>query len=157
VFLADYNNPRELFLLIFHGLVTVVLLGVGGGLCQKCTYDVSTLRIAELAIFGVPSLYFIAMQWLAIKGHSAMLTGVTAPWMLLVLVYSLYIPNQWQRAAWVLGWFALAPVILCTIAIFAIDDYSKMATPTVVSTIFMTMSLAAFIGTWGVHTINRLR
>jgi eukaryotic-like serine/threonine-protein kinase len=157
LFLTDFRKPAELFLFIFHGLVTVALLVVGGGLCHKCTYAVSTLRIAELVIFGFPALFFIALQWLAIQGQAPMLTGVTAPWMLLILVYSLYIPNKWQRAAWVLGSFAVAPVVLCIVALFVVHDYGKMATPSNVSTIFMTMSLAAFIGTWGVHTINRLR
>jgi len=157
LFLVNYSSPSELFLLIFHGLTTVVLLSVGGRLCQKCTFPLSTLRIAELIIFGVPMLYFIAKQWLAIVSGVPFLTGITAPWMLLILTYSLFIPNSWQRAAWILGTFATTPTIFCLVALFAMPEYSKVATAYDISTVFMTMTLAAFIGTWGVHTINRLR
>jgi serine/threonine protein kinase len=158
LFLVNYSSAPELFLLIFHGLTAVTLLTVGGRLCQKCSFELSTLRIAELMIFGVPSLYFIAMQWLAIRDSVPFLIGVTAPWMLLILTYSLYIPNTWQRAAWVLGLFAATPTALCVVAtFFAMPGYSQVGTVYNISTVFMTMTLAAYIGTWGVHTINRLR
>jgi serine/threonine-protein kinase len=157
LFTVRYNNADELFLLIFHGLVTVTLLAVGGRLCQKCTYSTTTLRVAEIVIFGLPSLFFLALQWETIRAKVPMLTGITAPWMMLVLVYSLYIPNTWRRAAWVLGSFAVAPVVLCIVAKLVLTDYSGAVKVENISTVFMTMALAAFIGSWGVHTINRLR
>jgi eukaryotic-like serine/threonine-protein kinase len=83
--------------------------------------------------------------------------GITAPWMLLILTYSLYIPNSWQRAAWILGLFAATPVIICIVALFFVPEYVQSNPARNVSTVFMTMTLAAYIGTWGVHTINRLR
>jgi serine/threonine-protein kinase len=158
LFLTNYSSATELGLLIFHGLTTLTLFMVGGRLCQKCTFPLTTLRIAELVIFGVPVLYFLAMQWLAVIAGVPFLIGITAPWMLLILTYSLYIPNTWKRAAWILGLFAVAPTVLCVVAIFfALPGYSQVATTYNISTVFMTMTLSAFIGTWGVHTINRLR
>ena len=157
LFTTDYRSATALFLLIFQGVVTLTLLAVGGRLCHKCTYSLKTLRGAELVIFGVPATFFVAMQWLVIHGQTPILTGITAPWMLLILVYSLYIPNAWKRAAWVLGSFAVAPTVLCIIAAIVMHDAYKAATPSNIATVFMTMALAAFIGTWGVHTINRLR
>ena len=158
LFLVDYNKAPQVFLLIFHGLVTLALVAVGGRLCQKCSYATSTLRIAEIVIFGLPALYFLTLQWEALQAKVPMLTGITAPWLMLVLVYSLYIPNTWKRAAWVLGSFATAPVALCIVAVLVLgSDYAKVATLESITTVFMTMTLAAFIGSWGVHTINRLR
>ncbi|HTQ39938.1 MAG TPA: protein kinase [Pirellulales bacterium] len=157
LFLVNYHSPEEMFLLLFHGLTSLFLLLIGGRLCQKCTYELSTLRIAELIIFGVPSLYFIAMQWVAIRSGDPFLIGITAPWMLLILTYSLYIPNTWRRAAWVLGLFAVTPTAICIVAAVMLPIYGSMVGPNIISKIFMTMALAAFIGTWGVHTINRLR
>ena len=157
LFTVHYGSADELFLLIFHGVVTVTLLAVGGRLCQKCTYATTTLRVAEIVIFGLPSLYFLALQWETIRAKIPMLTGISAPWMMLVLVYSLYIPNTWRRAAWVLSSFAVAPVVLCVVAKLVLRDYSEAVKVETISTVFMTMALAAFIGSWGVHTINRLR
>lgn len=160
LFLVDYSKAPQVFLLIFHGLVTLALLLVGGRLCQKkcSSYATSTLRGAEIVIFGLPALYFLALQWEAIRKAVPMLTGISAPWLMLVLVYSLYIPNTWKRAAWVLGSFAFAPVALCIVAVLVLgSEYAKVATLESITTVFMTMTLAAFIGSWGVHTINRLR
>src|SRR6478735_6563337 len=86
LFLVDYNKAPQVFLLIFHGLVTLALVAVGGRLCQKCSYATSTLRIAEIVIFGLPALYFLTLQWEALQAKVPMLTGITAPWLMLVLV-----------------------------------------------------------------------
>src|SRR6478735_7395527 len=154
---ADYASGWSLFLLIFHGLVTVTLLLVGGGLCHKCSYAISTLRIAELVIFGLPAVFFVFMQWLSLLANDSFVVGATAPWMLLILVYSLYVPNNWKRAAVILGVFAIAPVVIFTLARLNMEHLSKAVTTTHIVTIFMTMTLAAVIGAWGVHTIHFLR
>ncbi len=154
---ADYASGWALFMLIFHGLVTVTLLLVGGGLCHKCTYQISTLRIAELVIFGVPAVFFVFMQWLSLLANDSFIVGATAPWMLLILVYSLYIPNTWKRAAIILGVFAMAPVVIFTLAKFQMPHLSKLLTTAHLITLFMTMTLSAVVGAWGVHTIHFLR
>src|SRR5690606_16427139 len=59
LFYTDYSKGEQLFLLYFHGVVTVVLALVGGGLCHKCTFQMSTLRRAELIVFGLPAAFFI--------------------------------------------------------------------------------------------------
>ena len=119
LFFTDFTSGPQLFMTFFHGVVTVALALVGGGLCHKCTFELSTLRRAELIIFGLPAVYFIAMQWLAykhigglIESGPAFLESPAAPWILLILVYSLYVPNTWQRAAWILGLMAIAPVAI---------------------------------------------
>src|SRR5262245_7218261 len=63
LFYVDYSSGPELFILIFHGLVALTLLLVGGRLCQKCTHQISSLRVAEIIIFGLPAIFFVAMQW----------------------------------------------------------------------------------------------
>ncbi len=44
LFVVDYNNPTQVFMQVFEGLVTLGLLVVGGGMCHKRTYKLSTLR-----------------------------------------------------------------------------------------------------------------
>jgi eukaryotic-like serine/threonine-protein kinase len=157
LFTVNYASGWELFMLIFQGLVTITLLGVGGSLCHKCTYSLATLRTAELVIFGVPAVFFVFMQWLNLMANETFVVGATAPWMLLILLYSLYIPNTWKRAAIILGVFAIAPVVIFTLARFNMQHVAeKISTPHLV-TLFMTMTLAAVIGAWGVHTIHFLR
>ena len=157
LFVAHYASGLELFFLFFFGLVTLALLVVGGGLCHKCTYETKTLRIAELVIFGLPAVFFIFLQWIIVRHKEPILTGVTAPWMLLTLVYSLFIPNNWKRAAWILGIFAAIPIVLLTVDIATSNDLPSYISPMNVTTVGMIMVLAAVTGTWGVYTINRLR
>jgi eukaryotic-like serine/threonine-protein kinase len=157
LFTADYASGWSLFMLIFQGLVTVTLLLVGGGLCHKCSYAISTLRIAELVIFGVPALFFVFMQWLSLMANDSFVVGATAPWMLLILVYSLYIPNTWKRAAIILSIFAIAPVVIFALARLNMHHVAEKITTPHIITLFMTMTLAAVIGAWGVHTIHFLR
>jgi serine/threonine-protein kinase len=164
LFCVDYYNLTQLSLLIVHGLVTVALLLVGGGMCHKCTYELSTLRIAELVIFGVPALYFVVMQWFQLHGLGRIAPGKpmyleapTGPWLLLIFVYALYVPNKWQRAAWVLGILAAAPAVLFSAAWLTMKHVSDAVPFFYISTILMMMALAAIAGTWGVYTINWLR
>ena len=95
LFCVDYNNATQLFMLTFEGLVTVALLAVGGGMCHKCTYELSTLRKAELVIFGLPALFFVVMQWVNLQavgqvapGKHMYLETPTSPWLLLIFIYA---------------------------------------------------------------------
>ncbi len=146
-----------LFMFVFHGLLTTMLLVIGGGLCHKCTYQLSTLRIAELAIFGVPAVFFVFMQWIELRDADSFVTGVAAPWMLLILVYSLFIPNTWKRAAIILGLIAIAPIAILILARANFAAVEKMVSTASVVSVTMTMSLAAMTGAFGVFTIHRLR
>lgn len=164
LFFTDYSNSTELFMSIFHGLVTVTLLMVGGGLCHKCTFELTTLRRAELIIFGLPAAFFVAMQWLNFKGVPTAAGGTNgfiespaAPWILLIFVYSLYIPNTWQRAAWIIGIMAAIPSALFTVAWFKFDHVHTVVPLLQVSSVFFLMALAGLTGAWGVYTMGRLR
>jgi eukaryotic-like serine/threonine-protein kinase len=147
----------HLFMFVFHGLLTGMLLAIGGRLCQKCTYQLSTLRVAELAIFGVPAIFFVFMQWLELRAAEHFVVGVAPPWMLLILVYSLFIPNNWKRAAVILAMFAIAPVVILALARIYLPNVGERVTIGNVISLSMTMSLALLIGAYGVFTINRLR
>src|SRR5262249_48270487 len=95
LFVTKYDNAICVFMLVFHGLLTIALLLVGGGMCHKRKYTLSTLRIAELVVFGLPAIFFALLQSIMLLVREPYLTGFAAPWMLLILVYSLYIPNTW--------------------------------------------------------------
>ncbi len=164
LFVVNYNDATELFMQIFEGLVTVGLLAVGGGLCHKCTYELSTLRKAELAIFGLPAVFFVVMQWVNLHalgqiapGKHVYLETPTSPWLLLIFIYALYVPNSGRRAAWIIGIMAAIPVILFTTAWFSMQHVADAVPFFYITTIAMMMTLAAIASAWGVYTIGRLR
>ncbi len=152
LFIANYSSPSEIGPAHFPWSPALTVVACRRFAVPKVYFELSTLRIAELAIFGVPALFFIAMQWLEMQAGLPFYIGITAPWMLLILTYSLYIPNSWQRAAWILGLFAATPVIICIVALFFVPEYVQSNPARNVSTVFMTMTLAAYIGTWGRST-----
>ena len=58
----------------------------------------------ELVIFGLTALFFVAMQSLEIfcwfpEGQRPYIESPTAPWIMLIFIYTLFIPNTWRRAA----------------------------------------------------------
>ncbi len=151
------SSGWALFMFVFHGLLTAMLLLVGGGLCHRHTFTLTTLRIAEFVIFGMPAVFFVFMQWLELRSTEQFVTGLAAPWMLLVLIYSLFIPNTWKRASIPLAQFALAPIVILILARDYLEPIHRMASVSNVISLSMTMVLAAIAGAYGVYTINRLR
>ncbi len=79
------------------------------------------------------------------------------PWTILIFVYAMFIPNTWQRAAWVLATLALIPIVLVVVATVLSDDLARMFTFTAISSIILVMALSALSGICGVYTIGRLR
>ncbi len=50
------------------------------------------------------------------------------PWMMLIFIYAMYIPNTWQRAAVVIGSLAAIPVIMLLVAIVSSDMLADVFT-----------------------------
>ncbi len=163
LFYVNYSNPEHLFQTFFHGVVTLVLGLVGGGLCHKCTFELKTLRRAELVVFGLPAAFFITIQWLGFREYAqlgiqrAFIESPAAPWLLLIFVYSLFIPNTWQRAAWIIGIMAATPVIETIAARLTMDHMADITSWFNISTVFLMSALAGIAGAWGVYTMGRLR
>ncbi|MCA9087858.1 MAG: serine/threonine protein kinase [Planctomycetaceae bacterium] len=84
---------------------TVLLLLIAWRLCVKCEHVLNHLRLTELAIFGPMAVVFLALSvatQLEVAGRG-FLSNPAPPWILLIFMYALYIPNSWQRAAAILG------------------------------------------------------
>jgi len=96
---------------VFHvamlGLTTLVLWRR----CQQLS--LRQLRLAELAIFGWTALFFLRAQHfntlycVTLLGHVPSSAGM---WYVLLFTYAIFIPNNWRRAAVVMGVLAAAPV-----------------------------------------------
>lgn len=145
-----------------HAFTVVVLTAISFLLCHRCTLCMNSLRLAEAVVFGLPAVYFLAINARGLMQHAHthnVLPASLEPWLMLIFVYALFIPNRWKRAAVVIGLMACAPValrlvLLCTDGVCATavggDWYSLV-------TVGMVMGMAASAATVGVHTINSLR
>jgi serine/threonine-protein kinase len=79
------------------------------------------------------------------------------PWIMLIFVYAMYIPNTWWRAAVIIGILAAIPIISNLTAILLSEPLSHVLTWDGWVGIFLVMSLTAVTGVFGVDTIGRLR
>jgi serine/threonine-protein kinase len=150
-----------------HGLVTIVLGAFAVRLCRHCSYSLTKLRVAELFIFGAPALYFIVKgiedsTFLAhLSGGRGRLDQIVIPWMMLIFIYAMFIPNTWQRAAFILSTMGAIPIVILA--------YLRMTDPVIagimeqsafsgfVSGQVLITAIAVMAGIVGVYTIGNLR
>ena len=122
LFRADFTSPVGAMLLALHVGTVLVLALVGGMMCRHCDIPLRWLRAAELVIFAMPVLFFMTLSYYLIEGHLSLgyFDFQPGPWLLLMFVYAMFIPNTWRRAAVVIGVIAVTPVVL-VIAVLLTD------------------------------------
>jgi serine/threonine-protein kinase len=79
------------------------------------------------------------------------------PWIMLIFVYTMYVPNTWRRATVIVGVLALIPVTADFVALVASRPMREVLTWDGWGAIVLVMALTAITGVYGVHTIGRLR
>lgn len=159
-------ETEHLPLFITHGLVAVVLGVSAVRLCQHCSYTLKKLRMAELAIFGCPALFFLVMSivetnaLLNLPEGKARLNVIVTPWIMLIFTYAMFIPNTWQRAAAVLSVMGAMPIALLTY-FYTMPAYARLANQAeyagFISAQILVMAIFVMIAVVGVHTIGTLR
>ncbi len=108
---------------VFHAVVTLVVGLCAVSLCRNCIPTIGQLRFKEALIFGLPSAFFLIIQYLTMTECAAhgFLPSPVGSWLLLIFTYALLIPHRWTRAIWAIGAMAIAPVLL-TLWLFATNE-----------------------------------
>jgi serine/threonine-protein kinase len=167
-FVWDDWFPAEYRPLFYtHAAVTAVLGVFAIGICRHCKYSLTKLRVTELIIFGCPALFFLIKSlqettFLAnLPNGQARLADIGTPWMLMMFTYALFIPNTWQRAAYVIGAMAIMPAVIFLIAWLRVPGFAEIIQRQdyvgFVSAELMMTAIAAMISIVGVQTIGTLR
>ena len=159
LFRADFTAPIGVFLLVLHVGTVLVLALVGGMMCRHCDIPLRWLRASELVIFGMPVLFFMVLGYYLIEGHLPLgyFDFQPGPWLVLMFVYAMFIPNTWRRAAVVIGVIAVTPLVL-VIAIVLTDP--RVADVTMIETwtrLPLMLGLTWAGSVFGVYTIGTLR
>jgi serine/threonine-protein kinase len=153
------GEPLHPVLLGCHVLVVLVLGFCALPLCRKCPVSLPKLRVAELAIFGLPAVFFLLLQHRVTLDDVA--RGFMPPpmpfWLLLIFTYAMFIPNPWRRAACVIGALALAPDLLVVGMMLAYPEVGAAMTGMNFLQHVLTMAVAAVAAVFGTHLINALR
>ena len=111
---VEISEPEHIFLFCFHLVATIVLGGVGISLCRRCPLPSWWVRTSEWLIFGLPAVFFTAMQYsLTLAScRRGIMDFPEGLWLVLIYTYALFIPNTVRRAAVAVGLMALMPLAL---------------------------------------------
>jgi serine/threonine-protein kinase len=140
-----------------------IVLGVFGlTLCRKCEISTVSLRTQEMIIFGLPAAFFLLAQVVKMPVCAELYGFVhtpAIPWLMLIFTYAMFIPNNWQRAAAVIGTMAATPIFVTVVLWYFVPVcHSAMADHEgFFVELTITMGLAAAASVIGVHTIGTLR
>jgi hypothetical protein len=153
------GEPLYPLLLGFHVLVVLVLGFSSMPLCRQCAVSLRKLRVAELVIFGLPAMFFLALQHrLTLEDAGRGFMPPPLPfWLLLIFTYGMFIPNTWRRAALMIGAMALAPVVLVVVMLLAYPEVAGVMTVVGVVQHVLVLVVAAVAAVFGTHLINTLR
>ncbi len=158
--LATYGI-RPSFDFFFYSTVTLVLAASFVLLCRKCAIPLKILRVYEVLIFGLPVAYFVHQQYwvstfLAQRGQ---VTDQLAPWVGVMFIYALFIPNRWRRAALVLGAMAALPLLLSLYMWMQDPAYAEAVAMhrTFWMQLIVILGVTCLAATYGTHVINALR
>ena len=115
-----YRNHGMDYLLLPHVAITVVTGVLAGLLVLKSCMSVMMLRIMELVLFGLPAAFFVWLQHARLcrvaaelpeSINDSHLAQTVLPWVLLIQLYALFVPNTWQRASLILGMMVATPLV----------------------------------------------
>ena len=157
--LADFSQTFEGFFFGFHGFVTAGLGAVAWLLWRRFELSIAWLRGAELAVFGLPAALFLIVQYVAMRRTvaSGFFEFPIGPWLLLIFVYALFIPNRIGRAAVVIGLIAAAPLGMLAGMMAAEPRIAQLVSADDLIGLTLMLALAAVAGVFGVDTIGSLR
>ena len=165
-FQTDFERPGAPVLFAFHCVSTAVMAILGGLLCRRCQPSTSSLRAAELVMFGLSAAFMAALQQMVIARQCSYLGGAGGQvslvepgglWLLLIFTYALFVPNTRRRAAVVIGILAATPVIAVLLMAGTHEEVWRLLGPSEVVEFFLVMAVAAVTGVFGVDTIGSLR
>lgn len=150
----------------FHTFVVVALTAIVGVLSGRNDLTHQHLRWLEIAIFGIPVLFFTPYHYFCILqeaeagnavGVVAIFKNVASYWWVLLVIYGLYVPNTWQRAAIVVTPMVLLPTLAGVAARFAHPLVAEHLGFQQLSDTLMVMCVGALCASYGAEVIKSLR
>jgi len=126
-------------------------------------YRLLTLRAFELGAFGATAFFF---GWIQYHKACVMLYGeapeliqnhlsaMLVPWILLLALYGVYIPNTWQRATTVVLLLAAAPFAIAIGTGFHCAHVMQVLQSSAIAFLIVPMVLASLIAIYGANRVT---
>ena len=151
--------------LVGHLVATIVLGGVAGVMYSGWFPRLRDLRLLEWVIFGVPALYFVwGPYWDSAnvigddpEAARAFLIATVIPWLILMEIYALFVPNCLSRAVGVISVMAVTPLVGAALIAATNESVATALSKGVFSAMVLWLSLGAVVGAYGSHRFGKLR
>jgi serine/threonine-protein kinase len=153
------GEPLDPWLLGFHILIALVLSVMAIVLMPRATMSMRMLFIAELIIFSLPAMFFVALEHREILAgvRRGYVPGFMSFWLLLIFTYGMFIPKWGRRNEVVIGAMALAPVVLIMGMTLAYPEVAAQMTVVDLMQHLLVPVIAAVVTVTGMRMINALR
>jgi serine/threonine-protein kinase len=158
-----YGNAQWLFLRL---LIFGAVVGCYAILSAKPDLRMTALRWIEAILFGSVALQISLMMHARIVEFAkagdavSMISAANffvATFCLHILTYGIFMPNTWKRAAVIMSLFAVVPYLIWFGLIWSNSEVAKLAALNQAGWPIPLPFIAAVVGAWGSHIINRTR
>ena len=149
-----------------HTLVVFALSAVIVVLVSQVELTTKHLRWLELAIFGIPVLFFVPYHYLCVMqqleaedpvGIVAIYKNVASYWFCLLVIYGLFVPNNWKRTLIVVTPMVILPVATGVVAAIRHPMVGQNLDVRQLTDTFMILCVGALCAAYGAEVIQSLR
>ncbi len=168
------SMPGEVFLQqkesvviwVSHFIIILLLGGVTALLFSPKNLQLRHLRFLELAIFGLSAIFFKWSQYCAISNMTleelankadAFPAQTVVPWLILIQLYGIFIPNRLKRAIIVISIATIIPIASSIAIGFEHQSIYDVLYSGGLSAIVLWLSLGAVAAIYGSYRLGHLR
>lgn len=156
---------HEKVLRIGLAAVTVINGILAALVWTRMSLSVLQLRMIELSAFGSAAIFFVWSQFLdgcfcagdsdpdAIRSFVA---ETVIPWIILIPIYGLFIPNTWKRAAMVISFFGACPILAASLVQIRHPDIHPMLFEQGIYFMALYILIPSIAAVYGSHRIRIL-
>jgi serine/threonine-protein kinase len=164
------GHYHDWILLTFHVVVVAAFLASFAALSGRRPIAMRQLRTLELALFGMTIAFFITIHYRLVllrvaEGDRVMLMATVKNTVLfifaMIVLYGMFIPNTWRRAAAVIGVMVGATLVSpLALKLFHPEVFrfsAPLLTFEIVSENVLMLAIGAAVTVYSTHIINTLR
>jgi serine/threonine-protein kinase len=172
--LIEGNHYTQSLHLAVHALSVAVMTLLATLLWSHLRLSVRMLRLMEVGLFATMGAFFVWLQFVVFRTDQiAEMANPTVPnsyervmrlaasnhtfrWFMLIVVYGTFIPNTWRRCALVVGFMAVAPIVLTMTACSSCAMMGRHTFQTLFDMIAV-LAIASAIAIFGSYKISELQ
>ncbi|MBX9652996.1 protein kinase [bacterium] len=157
--------------IFFAHVAIVIITGVCSFvLCERYGWRLRQLRMFEYLLFLLPTAYFVYMQSLEaslivnyvrqtelIQIIPALPSRLVMPWICVIFIYAIFIPNSWQRCAAHVVPMAAIPITIFTVICLSVPNGTQILTSPAMLEIVLWLAIPTATAVFGAQTLNTLR